>query len=44
MFVTWDLLDSDRLSQVAREVNVQALSNSEPVGNQLQRNDVQETL
>lgn len=44
MFVLCRLLDSDRLGQVAREVDVQALSNGEPVGNQLQRNDVQETL
>jgi hypothetical protein len=44
MFIACDLLDSNRLGQVAREVDVQALSNSEPVCDQLQRNDVQETL
>jgi hypothetical protein len=29
------LLDSDRLGQVSREVNVEALENGQPVGNQL---------
>lgn len=38
------LLDSDGLSEVPREVNVQILSNREPVGDELQRNDVEETL
>jgi hypothetical protein len=38
------LLDGDRLGQVAREIDVQALKNSEPVGNELERDDVEETL
>lgn len=38
------LLDSHRLGQVAREINVETLHDSQPVGNQLQRNDVEETL
>ncbi|CAF3449092.1 unnamed protein product [Fusarium graminearum] len=38
------LLDGDRLGQVTREVNVETLENSEPVGNELERNDVEETL
>ena len=38
------LLDSNRLGQVTGEVDVQTLHDSEPVGNELQRNDVQETL
>lgn len=38
------LLDGDRLGQVAREVHVEALEDSEPVGNQLQRDDVEEAL
>lgn len=38
------LLDSHRLGQVAREIHVEALEDSEPVGDELQRNDVEETL
>lgn len=38
------LLDSDRLGQVTGEVNVKTLENSEPVGNELERDDVEETL
>jgi hypothetical protein len=38
------LLDSDRLGQVTGEVNVETLENSEPVGNELKRDDVEETL
>lgn len=38
------LLDSDRLGQVSGEVNVETLENGQPVGNQLQRNDVQDSL
>lgn len=38
------LLDSNRLSQVTREVNVETLENSEPVGNQLQWDDIEDTL
>lgn len=38
------LLDGNRLGQVAREVDVKAFHNSEPVGDQLQRNDVENTL
>ena len=38
------LLDRHRLGKVSREVNVEALHDSEPVCNQLQRNDVKDTL
>lgn len=38
------LLDSDRLGQVTREVNVKVLHHGQPVGNQLQGDDVQDTL
>ena len=38
------LLDSDRLGQVPGEVDVQALSNGEPVGHELERDDVEQTL
>lgn len=38
------LLDSHRLGEVTGEVNVQALKDSKPVGNELERNDVEETL
>jgi hypothetical protein len=38
------LLDSDRLGQVPGEVDVEALSNGEPVGHELERDDVEQTL
>lgn len=38
------LLDRDGFRQVARKVNIQALSNGQPVCNELQRNDVEEAL
>lgn len=38
------LLDSDRLGQVPGEIDVEALADREPVGHELQRNDVEETL
>lgn len=38
------LLDSDRLGQVAREINVETLGHSQPVGHQLERNNVEQTL
>lgn len=38
------LLDGDRLGKVAREVDVETLQDGEPVGNQLEGDDVQETL
>jgi len=38
------LLDSDTLGQVSGEVDVQALSNGQPVGHELKRNDVEQTL
>lgn len=38
------LLDGHRLGQVTGEVNVKTLHDRQPVGNQLQGNDVQETL
>lgn len=38
------LLDSDRLGKVAREVDVEALHDSKPVGDELKRNDVEDTL
>lgn len=38
------LLDSDRLGQVAREIDVEALENSQPVGDELQRDDVEKAL
>lgn len=38
------LLDSHGLGQVTGEVNVETLHDSQPVGNQLQRDNVEETL
>lgn len=38
------LLDGDRLGKVAREVDVETLEDGEPVGDQLEREDVQEAL
>jgi hypothetical protein len=38
------LLHRDGLCQVTREIDVQALSNCKPVGHQLERDHVQETL
>lgn len=38
------LLDSDRLGQVTREIDVESLHNSKPVSDQLQRNDIEDTL
>lgn len=38
------LLDSDRLGQVTREINVETLKNGKPVGNELERDNVEETL
>ena len=38
------LLDGNRLGKVAREVDVETLQDGKPVGNELERNDVQETL
>ena len=45
-FRSWPdrLLDSDRLGQIAREVNVETLRHSQPVSHQLERNDVEQTL
>lgn len=38
------LLDCDRLGQVAREIDVETLQDGQPVGNELERDNVQETL
>ncbi len=38
------LLHRDGLGQVTREINVQTLSNCQPVCHQLQGDDIQETL
>ena len=38
------LLDRHRLGQVTGEVNVEALEHGEPVGNELQRDDVEDAL
>ena len=38
------LLHRDGLGQVTREIDVQALSDCEPIGHQLERDDVQEAL
>lgn len=38
------LLHGDRLGQVTWEVDVHALSNSQPVGHELKRDDVEQTL
>lgn len=38
------LLHSDRLREIAREINIEAFTDSEPVGNQLQWDDVEKTL
>ena len=38
------LLDSDTLGQVSREIDVQALGNGKPVGHELERDDVEQTL
>ncbi|KAI9172071.1 proteasome regulatory particle subunit Rpt4 [Paramyrothecium foliicola] len=44
MTKTTRLLDSHGLGQVSGEVHVKTLENSQPVGNQLQGNDVEDTL
>ncbi len=41
---TIPLLHGDRLGQISREINIQALGNCEPVCHQLERNNVQKTL
>jgi hypothetical protein len=38
------LLDGDGLGKVAREVHVKAFQHSKPVGNELQRDDVEDAL
>ena len=38
------LLDRHRLGQVTREVDIEALEHGKPVGNELQRDDVENTL
>ncbi len=37
-------LDGHRLGKIAREVNIQAFCNGEPVGYELKGDDVEETL
>lgn len=39
-----DLFNSDRFCEVAREINVESLSDSKPIGNKLQWNNVEKTL
>ena len=39
-----DLLDCDRFGQIAGEVDVEALLDREPVGDELQRDDVEQAL
>ena len=43
-FYFFSLLDGDGLGQVAGEVDVETLQDGQPVGNQLQGNDVKNTL
>lgn len=38
------LLNSDGFRQVTREINIQTFSNGKPVGHELERDDVEETL
>lgn len=38
------LLDSDRLGQVTREIHIKALEHGKPICNQLQGNDIEQTL
>lgn len=38
------LLDGDRLGQVTREVHIQTSTDGQPVRDQLERNDIQQTL
>lgn len=38
------LLHSDRLREIAREINIEPFTDSEPVGNQLQWDDIEKTL
>lgn len=38
------LLDSDRLGQVSWEVNIESLSNCQPIRHQLERNNIEQTL
>lgn len=38
------LFDCDRLGEVTREIDVQALENCQPVGNELQRKNVEDAL
>lgn len=38
--VVFFLLDSDRLGEVSREININTLNDGQMIGKQLQRNDV----
>jgi hypothetical protein len=38
------LLDGDRLGKVSREIDVETLQDSKPVGNELERDNVEKTL
>lgn len=42
--ITRSLLHGNRLGEIAREVDVQSLAHSEPVGDELERNDVEKAL
>lgn len=44
IYRTHSLLDSNRLGKVTGHINVETLSNSHPVGHELERDDVDETL
>lgn len=44
LFCEYTLLNSDRLGQVAREIDVETLHDSQPVGDELQGNDVEDAL
>lgn len=46
-YVPWeygDLFNGDRFCQIAWEINVESLSNSKPISNKLQRNNVEKSL
>jgi len=38
------LLHSHRLGEISREIDIESFANSQPVGDELERDDVQETL
>lgn len=42
--ISRNLLDGHRLGQISREIHIQAFGDSQPISNQLQRDNVQQPL